>query len=242
MYPKLVHPFSMIIAGPSGCGKTTFTCNLIKNLEIIDANIEKVIWCNSEIGALPSKDVFSRKITINYISKLPEKFENEENDPILVILDDMMNDANSSVQVCELFTKGSHHRNISVVLITQNIFHQSRYCRDISLNAKYIVIFKNPRDKAQFNHLARQIYPENVKALQNIYKEITLLGHSYLMIDLSQGINDLLRFRTNIFNREYTVCYCPENLLNIENGAHSETLKGQQAYALHPEQSITKNV
>jgi hypothetical protein len=26
--------------------------------------------------------------------------------------------------VCDLFTKGSHHRNISVVLITQNLFHQ----------------------------------------------------------------------------------------------------------------------
>lgn len=226
----------MIIAGPSGCGKTTFTCNLIKNLDIIDTSIEKIIWCNNEIGALPSKSAFSKSLNIEYLSKIPEKFENYEKEPLLVILDDMMNDANSSVQVCELFTKGSHHRNISVVLITQNIFHQSKYCRDISLNAKYIIIFKNPRDKAQFNHLARQIYPENVKAIQKIYKEITTIGHSYLLIDLSQGINDLLRFRTNIFNRDYSICYCTENLLNIENGAAPETINGQQAYAIRAQQ------
>jgi len=47
-----------------------------------------------------------------------------------------------SKQVCELFTRASHHRNISVILITQNLFHQGRYCRDISLNAHYLVVFK----------------------------------------------------------------------------------------------------
>ena len=43
--------------------------------------------------------------------------------------------------------KGSHHRNISVILITQNLFHQANYCRTISLNAKYIVLLKNARNK-----------------------------------------------------------------------------------------------
>jgi len=40
-------------------------------------------------------------------------------------------------------TRGSQHRNISVILITQDLFHHGRYCRDISLNAKYMVVLKN---------------------------------------------------------------------------------------------------
>jgi len=33
--------------------------------------------------------------------------------------------------VCERFTKGSHHRNLSVIVVTQNIFHKSSHTRDI---------------------------------------------------------------------------------------------------------------
>ena len=66
--------------------------------------------------------------------------------PSLIVLDDLMDSAYST-KVIELFTKGSHHGKISLVLITQNLFHQGLSSRDISLNSKYIVVFKNPRDK-----------------------------------------------------------------------------------------------
>ena len=72
----------------------------------------------------------------------------------------------------ELFTKGSHHRNISLVLITQNLFHQGPSLRDISLNSKYIVVFKNPRDKTQIVHLARQVYAENIAFSQVVPRSL----------------------------------------------------------------------
>jgi len=50
-------------------------------------------------------------------------FENPENVPTLIVLDDLMDSAYSE-KLSEIFTKGSHHRNISLVLITQNLFHQ----------------------------------------------------------------------------------------------------------------------
>jgi len=113
--------------------------------------------------------------------------------------------------VCKLFTKGSHHRNLLVILVTQDIFQKTSHSRDISLNTKYIVAFKNPSDKLQFQCLARQIYPENPTELFRIYKEVTEPPHGYLLIDLTQGINDLLIFRCDIFNSEYSVCYSNES-------------------------------
>jgi hypothetical protein len=56
-----------------------------------------------------------------------------------------------------------------VILITQNLFHQCKHCRDISLNAKYLVLMKNVRDKNQFLYLARQAYPEHPGSLYNSY-------------------------------------------------------------------------
>jgi len=73
-------------------------------------------------------------------------------------------DSAYSTKVSELFSKGSHHRDISLILITQNLFHQGPSSRDIYLNRKYIVVFKNPRDKTQIVYLAQQLYPENISS------------------------------------------------------------------------------
>jgi hypothetical protein len=126
----------------------------------------------------------------------------------LVVLDDLLNEVYSR-DVCDLFTKGSHNRNISVILITQNLFHQGRFSRDISLNAKYIVLFKNVRDKNHFAYLARQVYPEDSNGLYESYLDATRRPHAYLLLDLAQDTDYRLRFRTNIFPSELTVVYVP---------------------------------
>jgi hypothetical protein len=161
----------------------------------------EIVWCYSEAAAIPS-DLKSVKFHVG----VPE-FPNTKGEPRLVVLDDLINSAYSR-EVCDLFTKGSHHRNISVILITQNLFHQGKYCRDISLNAKYLVVFKNVRDKNQVAHLTRQIYPENWKSLFEAYLNATERPHGYLLFDLCQETNDLLRFRTNVFPTELpTIVY-----------------------------------
>ena len=118
-----------------------------------------------------------------------------------MILDDLLTYI-SSKQVCEMFTRGSHHRNISVILITQNLFHHGRFCRDVSLNAHYIVALKTVRDKKQFMYLDSQVYPEDSLGLYNAYLDATQEPYGYLLLDLKQNTNDRLRFRTHIFPDE----------------------------------------
>jgi hypothetical protein len=62
----------------------------------------------------------------------------------LIVLDDLMAQSGKDKRISDLFTKGSHHRNLSIVYIVQNIFHQGKEMRNISLNAHYIVLFKSP--------------------------------------------------------------------------------------------------
>lgn len=52
--------------------------------------------------------------------------------------------------MCATSTKDSHHRYMWVTLIAQILFHQGQFSRDISLNAKYIVVLKNVHDKKLF--------------------------------------------------------------------------------------------
>jgi hypothetical protein len=109
---------------------------------------------------------------------VPE-FENERGEPRLIILDDLLNNVYYKY-VCDIFTKGSHHRNISFMLIIQNQFQGQRN-RHISMNVKYLVVYKNVRDKNQFVDLARQVYPENSNSLLEKYLEATKGPHDYLL-------------------------------------------------------------
>lgn len=95
--------------------------------------------------------------------------------------------------MCDPFTKGSHRRNISLILITQKLFHQGRFSKDISLNAKYLVVFKNVRDKIQFAYLGRQVYPEDSNGLYDSYLDDTRRQNGYRLLDLTQNSDDRLR-------------------------------------------------
>lgn len=202
-------------------GKTTFVIKLISEIKFFT----NILWFNGERNALP-KNIYSLAKSVKIFQEIPDSFENVT-DNSLIVLDDLMTSAYTKT-ICDLFTKGSHHKNISVILITQNVFHQGKYCRDISLNCKYLVLFKNPRDRSQIYPLARQIFPENPKALIKVYKEATSKPFGYLFLDLTQTTNDLVRFQTDIFNNNFISCYCPIHLLN--DCEKNEKIEGAQTY------------
>lgn len=87
-------------------------------------------------------------------------------------------------------------------------------------------MFKNPRDKLQFQCLARQVYPENSKALVDVYNKCTLHAHGYLLIDLTQQIHNALRFRTDIFNPLYCSIFT-----EISDEIQSKIIEGEQTYS-----------
>jgi len=168
-----------------------------------------IIWCYSEKSAVPREKLTSLQKNVSFYEGVPQNFGNEHGKPCLIILDDLLNEVYSK-DVCDLFTKGSHHRNISVILITQILFQQGRFCRDISLNAKYSIALKNVRDKSQFQYLARQVHPEDNDSLYKSYLEATERAHGYLILDFAQGTDDCLRYRSNVFPDEYPpIIYMP---------------------------------
>ena len=112
----------------------------------------------------------------------------------LVIIDDLMTEIDKSVS--NLFTKGSHHHNLSALHLVQNVFDKNKHTRTISLNAHYLVIFKNPRDASQITHLAKQMYPDHVRYLQEVFGDATLEAYGYLFIDLKKETPEHLRLHT----------------------------------------------
>ena len=160
-------------------------------------------------SAVPRQKLAAINKNVSFHEGVPQNFGDDVGRPCLIILDDLLNEVYSK-DVCDLFTKGSHHRNISVILVTQNLFHQKRFCRDISLNAKYSVALKNVRDKSEFQYLARQVHPEDSDSLYKSYLDATERPHGYLILDFAQDTDDRLRYRNNVFPDEYPpIIYMP---------------------------------
>lgn len=204
--------FALCIAGPSGSGKSTFCVDLLNRAgQIFDVEFDKIYWILGDPNAKPKNLI----TPVEYLLEVPSEFNNESGLPQCYVLDDSMFETQNK-SVANLFTRGSHHQNISVIFITQNIFHRGRYSRDISLNFTHLCIMNNPRDRSQFQYLARQLYVECPKELERVYKEVQR-PYGYLFIDLTQDTHDLFRFRTDIFNPNYLTVFCPSQLPNEIN-------------------------
>jgi len=167
-----IHPFTAIVAGPTSCGKTSFVFRLIDNASsMISPAPTKIVYFDGEYQQLfnqyPHTEFHQGLLNI-------EDFDGRE--PTLVIIDDLMQETNETV--ANMSTKGSHHRNISVVFLAQNLFPKNKFARTMSLNAHYMVLFKNPRDVSQFANLARQMYPKTSQIQQDSKDEIVSLFHS----------------------------------------------------------------
>jgi len=89
-----------------------------------------------------------------------------------------MNETNRSVT--NLFTKESHHRDLSVVYIDQNLFNNGKEHRAISLNSRYIVALKNSRDASQIVHLAWQ--NKLTRGRSKLFKKHLKMQHPILSV------------------------------------------------------------
>ena len=113
-----------------------------------------------------------------------------------------MIDTSKDKRIVNFFTRGSHHRNLSVIYIVQNLFHQGKGSRSMSLNSHYLVLFKNARDKLQILTLAKQMYPGQTDFFLNQYEEVVKRPFGYLLIDLKTTTQDNCRLRTNVLPSE----------------------------------------
>ena len=206
---RLQHPYTCLVAGPTSCGKTQFVKKIIEEGEdVVNGSAEKIIWLYGEYQ--PAYMELSSKFPhILFIEGIPENL-NEYIDPKfrnLIVIDDLMSETGNDKKVTNLFTKGSHHRNLSVILLLQNLFYNGKESRTISLNAHYIVLFKNPRDNTIVTSLAKQMYPGKIKFLQEAFRDATKLPYHYLFLDLKPYTDEKFRVRTCIMPKETQYAY-----------------------------------
>ena len=196
---RLKCPFTMLISGPSNCGKTTFCKRLLRNRNsIYNVKPNRVYWFYKTYQ--PSYDEMLQDGIVNeFVQGLPTIDWIDENINLpncTMVIDDMALEVTDDT--AKIFSIASHHYNLNVLFITQNLFTRNNAFRYISLNTTYNVIFKNPRDKSTITNFAKQFAPGKTKTLTAIYSYATRKPHSYLFIDYHQETPEDNRILSNI--------------------------------------------
>ena len=216
------HPFSMMVMGPSQSGKTEWTRKLLL-LPLIQPPPERILWCFGQWQPL-YEELQKRIPYIEFVHGIPDHLHSPQfinaGTRNLIILDDLMTEAKCDQRIADLFTKGSHHRNISIVYLTQNVFPQGKVCRDIALNMQYLVLFNNPIDRQQVVTLARRIYPSTSVTFMKRFEEATSRPYGYLVVDLKSSTSEQDRLLTNIFESQDQQVFEPtdeENMSDVDD-------------------------
>lgn len=199
------HPSNIIIAGPTGCGKTYFVHHVLEH-RALDPMPERIVVVYAEWQPIYDqwRTWYPATEFINgFRPDLYDKFN--RNDRNLLIIDDQMGIAGKSSELMDLFTRGSHHRNLTVIYLVQNIFDQGSAMRTVNLNAQYIVLFKNARDRMQLVTLGKQMFPEDPQYLSKLLDQETKRNpRAYVVVCTRPARRDSTRVYTGVFPDEET--------------------------------------
>ena len=196
-------PSSVMVAGPSGSGKTQLVEDLLTQQRVFQFSPTRIVYC---YGVWQPRFARMKKNDIHFHEGIPDPeqlttwFRGHKTG--VMILDDLMEEGGNDKRVLDLFTKDSHHRNITVFYLTQDLFPPGKFAKTINRNAHYGIAFKNPRDRTGMRNLVLQAFPERWKKVMEVFETCTQQPFGYLMLDLHPATNDQFRLWTHLRQQE----------------------------------------
>jgi len=195
------HPSSVIVAAPSGSGKTQLMETLLKEKTIFSIFPKKIVYA---YDIWQPRFEHMKKNGVQFYKGIPDPPLLDKWFPkgCVLILDDLMEEGGQDKRVLDLFTKDSHHWNITVFYLTQDLFPPGKYSKTINRNAHYYIAFKNPRDQTGIRNLLMQMYPMRWRSVLRLYNRITSRPYGYLMIDVHPASDDRYRLWSHLTKAE----------------------------------------
>ncbi len=209
-------PFNCIISGSSGSGKTNKILEFLQIKDVICNEIFYKVYYFYSMWQPSYDEMKSRKLVDNFVEGIPDmdtlmsmvdynSSSSLTSKHQLLIFDDLLSEIVSRKDnlMSKLMTVFGHHKNLSVILVSQMLFKPGDYKYSIlTENIHYLLLFKSPRNSSKIIHLAKQISPYDIEFIVKSYKEATRNPYSYLFFDFHQSTPEAIRVRSKIFPSE----------------------------------------
>ena len=206
------HPTTIQVSGPALCGKTRQVLRILEE-QCVQPFPTRIIWVFSKwqpeyekARAFYPHIEFVRGWSDELYESLPH---NEKN---LQITDDQMTEADDSTTLSNLFTKGAHHKNLTVLYLVQNVYNISKSQRTLSLNTHYNVVLSTERDASQFCSLAYTMHPGDARWLLDAFNNATKKPFGYLLLDHHPTSKRDMRVLTNILPGKGLMVYMKQSI------------------------------
>ena len=174
---KFLANHNTIVFGQTGAGKTHFMLEVIRH---------------KLVHPFPENIYYMYRVHQSFMEEHPEitfieglNFSlMDTSKPSMLVIDDLVLSTNQDV--AEMFILGSHHRQVSIFFLTQNLFPNCNLFRTMSANAHYFVIFQNQRNFRQVMTLARQVFVgKDVNRIVNAYKRAGETPRGFIILSFS---------------------------------------------------------
>ena len=204
---------SMMCVGPSNSGKSYFIAKLLRYRHLMypSPSPRTVLYCYG-VWSEGYTELEKNIQGITFHEGLPSQALIDQHTDLghcLIVLDDLMDVALSSPLVERLFVQDAHHKDLSIVMTTQNLHRKGSCARTVALNSTYMALWRNLRDEMQIKMLGSRM--GRGLSFYESFKDATSKSFGYLFCDFSPYTDDETRFRTNIFPGEATIIYVPKD-------------------------------
>jgi len=200
---RLPPVFRMIVSGSSSTGKSHFICELLENENgILHSNFDRVVYLR---GVPTSSEArLKQKFGSNLIvfDGIPSEdvllplCRPKDGANIILVLEDLDEQACQSPLISKFYTAYSHHLPCSVILSTQNFFRAGRERLSLVRNCTHLVLFPINLDETVIKLIAQKIHPRNPHALVELFEKVT--AHPYSHLSIWANCPKELKFRSDI--------------------------------------------
>ena len=120
------HFTTLQVSGPSRCGKTRLVLHILEH-QLIQPISTRIIWVYSENQAdyLTAQALYPQ---IEFVHGWKEEIYTSINPSTLnlLIVNDQMEEVGNSTSFQNLFSRGSHYRNLTIIYLLQNLYNPAK--------------------------------------------------------------------------------------------------------------------
>lgn len=185
-----------LIVGPSGSGKSHVVLKILqyRTLLISGDPFKKIFWVVGEMSSVPAE---LKAICPDVIVERGLDFLKDVEPDSLIVFDDLVMKLYQSEAIADLAIRRSSHEKISFIIISQNLYYQSKFSRTINLSASMLICFNFFRDSSTYETLCRQLECSSYRLLHKaLTSHLRERAHNFFIIDMHPRCHPLLRYRS----------------------------------------------
>lgn len=212
---KLISPFALFVVGCTGSGKSWTVLKWLKySTRVFQKKYAQVFYFYGSTYQDAFRDPCLKHVKFSSDLKLLEKIVSTKHKSpgILLILDDLMHIAGNSTIIEQLYTRGSHHYNIDIINIVQNIFYKSPNFVTLKENTQYILIKRFIND-SKIKLLASQIGVDCDELTSAYIESVSKDRYEGLLVDnhINSNIRKIAKIRDKIASDSPALYITPQN-------------------------------